>query len=104
MIISKKFRSLKSVVILCFCASCFIEFLQYLSLFVGNLRSVDIDDVILNTIGGILGYIIFKFGGKLVDKLPRFMKNQVFLDVLCLVIILFIIYLAFRFDFWRFLA
>lgn len=79
--------------------SCSIEFAQSV---IG--RTADIDDVILNTIGGILGYIIFKFGGKLVDKLPRFMKSQVFLDVLCLVIILFIIYLAFRFDFWRFLA
>ena len=79
--------------------SCSIEFAQSV---IG--RTADIDDVILNSIGGILGYIIFKFGGKLVDKLPRFMKSQVFLDVLCLVIILFIIYLAFRFDFWRFLA
>lgn len=79
--------------------SCSIEFAQSV---IG--RTADIDDVILNTIGGILGYIIFKFGGKLVDKLPKFMKSQVFLDVLCLVIILFIIYLAFRFDFWRFLA
>ena len=79
--------------------SCSIEFAQSV---IG--RTADIDDVILNTIGGILGYIIFKFGGKLVDKLPRFMKSQVFLDVLCLVIILFIIYLAFRFNFWRFLA
>lgn len=79
--------------------SCSIEFAQSV---IG--RTADIDDVILNTIGGIIGYIIFKFGGKLVDKLPKFMKSQVFLDVLCLVIILFIIYLAFRFDFWRFLA
>ena len=79
--------------------SCSIEFAQSV---IG--RTADIDDVILNTIGGIIGYIIFKFGGKLVDKLPRFMKSQVFLDVLCLVIILFIIYLAFRFNFWRFLA
>ena len=79
--------------------SCSIEFAQSV---IG--RTADIDDVILNTIGGILGYIIFRFGGKLVDKLPRFMKSQVFLDVLCLVIILFIIYLAFRFNFWRFLA
>lgn len=79
--------------------SCSIEFAQSV---IG--RTADIDDVILNTIGGILGYIIFRFGGKLVDKLPKFMKSQVFLDVLCLVIILFIIYLAFRFDFWRFLA
>lgn len=79
--------------------SCSIEFAQSV---IG--RTADIDDVILNTIGGIIGYITFKFGGKLVDKLPKFMKSQVFLDVLCLVIILFIIYLAFRFDFWRFLA
>lgn len=59
-ILSKKFRSLKSVVILCFCTSCFIEFLQYVSLFVGNSRSVDIDDVILNTLGAFIGFGIFK--------------------------------------------
>lgn len=34
--------------------SCLIEFLQ---LFVG--RSVDVDDVILNTLGGLLGYLLF---------------------------------------------
>ena len=34
--------------------SCLIEFLQ---LFLG--RSVDIDDVILNTLGGLAGYILF---------------------------------------------
>lgn len=58
--LSKKFRSLKSVVILCFCTSCFIEFLQYVSLFLGNLRSADIDDVILNTLGAFIGFGIFK--------------------------------------------
>ena len=59
-ILSKKFRSLKSVVILCFCTSLFIEFLQFLSLFIGNLRSVDIDDVILNTLGAFIGFGAFK--------------------------------------------
>lgn len=59
-LISKKFRSLKSVVILCFCTSLFIEFLQFLSLFIGNLRSVDIDDVILNTLGAFIGFGAFK--------------------------------------------
>ena len=59
-IISKRFRSLKSVVILCFCTSLFIEFLQFLSLFIGNLRSVDIDDVILNTLGAFIGFGAFK--------------------------------------------
>ena len=59
-IISKRFRSLKSVVILCFCTSLFIEFLQFLSLFIGNLRSADIDDVILNTLGAFIGFGVFK--------------------------------------------
>ena len=59
-VISKKFRSLKSVVILCFCTSLFIEFLQFLSLFIGNLRSVDIDDVILNALGVFIGFGAFK--------------------------------------------
>lgn len=59
-VISKRFRSLKSVVLLCFCTSCFIEFLQFLSLFIGNLRSVDIDDIILNTLGAFIGFGAFK--------------------------------------------
>ena len=59
-IISKRFRSLKSVVILCFCTSLFIEFLQFLSLFIGNLRSADIDDVILNTLGAFIGFGVSK--------------------------------------------
>ncbi|MFQ7001163.1 MAG: VanZ family protein [Clostridium sp.] len=59
-VISKRFRSLKSVVLLCFCTSCFIEFLQFLSLFIGNLRSIDIDDVILNTLGAFIGFGAFK--------------------------------------------
>ena len=79
--------------------SCSIEFAQSL---IG--RTADIDDVILNTIGGTLGYLIYRFGNKLLDKLPKFMKSQVFLDVLSLVAILILIYLAFRFDFWRVLS
>lgn len=60
LVISKRFRGLKSVVLLCFCISCFIEFLQFLSLFIGNLRLVDIDDVILNTLGAFIGFGVFK--------------------------------------------
>ena len=73
-IISKKFRSLKYVVILCFCTSLFIEFLQFLSLFIGNLRSVDIDDVILNTLGAFIG-----FGALKVLSRFSFFKNNIHL-------------------------
>lgn len=85
--------------ILSLLVSCSIEFAQSL---IG--RTADIDDVILNTVGGVLGYLIYKFGDKLTSKLPRFMKNSIFLDTLCLIIILVIIYLVFRFRFWRFLG
>ncbi|MBC8060948.1 MAG: ATP-binding cassette domain-containing protein [Clostridiaceae bacterium] len=59
-IIFKKFRNIRSTLILCFLISILIEFLQYLSIYFGNMRSVDIDDVILNTLGSLLGFLIFK--------------------------------------------
>jgi glycopeptide antibiotics resistance protein len=37
-----------------------IELIQYLNMFAGYNRYVDIDDVILNTLGAIIGYWIFK--------------------------------------------
>lgn len=94
-----KSKSIFPTVILSFLVSCSIEFAQSL---IG--RTADIDDVILNTIGGLLGYLLYKFSDSFFKKLPKFMKNQIFLDLLCLVIILFIIYLSFKFQFWRFLA
>lgn len=59
-IIFKRFRTLKSVILLCATVSILIELIQYLSQFVGNIRSVDIDDVILNSLGSIIGFSIFK--------------------------------------------
>ena len=50
----KRWRHLWAVVPLSAGVSCLIEFLQ---LFLG--RSVDVDDVILNTLGGLLGYLLF---------------------------------------------
>ena len=50
----KRWRYLWAAVPLSAGVSCLIEFLQ---LFLG--RSVDVDDVILNTLGGLLGYLLF---------------------------------------------
>jgi glycopeptide antibiotics resistance protein len=41
-------------------SSCGIEFIQYLNMFIGYYRYVDIDDVILNTFGAIIGYWLYK--------------------------------------------
>lgn len=51
----KRFSKFKRVFITIFIFSFAIEFIQY---FIG--RSVDIDDLILNTLGGVLGYYLYK--------------------------------------------
>lgn len=50
----QRLRRLWKTTLLCCASSCLIEFFQ---LFIG--RSVDVDDVLLNTLGGVLGYLIF---------------------------------------------
>lgn len=52
--IYKEFKSFKNTVGLSIIFSFFIEFIQF---FIG--RSVDIDDLLLNTVGGIIGFLIF---------------------------------------------
>lgn len=59
-LISNKFRTYKSVMLLCFLVSLSIELIQYISYFFGTFRSVDIDDVILNTLGALIGFSVFK--------------------------------------------
>lgn len=58
--IFKKLRDNNITILICFLISILIEFMQYLSMFLGNVRAVDIDDVILNTLGGVIGFLIFK--------------------------------------------
>jgi glycopeptide antibiotics resistance protein len=47
----------RDVVVFCFCLSAAIEIGQYAS----ARRVADVDDVILNTIGGVLGYSILRW-------------------------------------------
>lgn len=53
-IILNRYKSFFKIIIISFSISIIIEFIQF---FIG--RSVDIDDIILNTIGGLLGYIVY---------------------------------------------
>lgn len=50
-----KYRKMTKVFLLSFVTSFFVEFIQF---FIG--RSVDIDDLILNVFGSIIGYLIWK--------------------------------------------
>lgn len=57
---SNRLRTLKRVLVVALVLSLTIEATQFVLRFVGNPRAVDIDDVILNTLGGCLGFGFYK--------------------------------------------
>jgi glycopeptide antibiotics resistance protein len=68
-ILWKKFRHYKNVALLGLAVSITIELLQLLESFVGGWgRITDIDDVICNVLGTILGYLIYVLIMKMGDK------------------------------------
>ncbi|GIN86315.1 VanZ family protein [Heyndrickxia sporothermodurans] len=68
-ILSKKYKDFKRMVLLGLGMSVCIEFIQFLELFAGGFgRTVDIDDVIFNTLGAVLGFLIYKILYKLIIK------------------------------------
>ena len=58
--------------------------IELVQLYIG--RSFDIDDILLNCIGGILGFIIYRVLKKINDHLPSFLKSEVFYSILCIII------------------
>ena len=54
-------------------------------------RVFDIDDIILNVIGGTIGFYIYSLIRKIWNKLPNFMKSEVFLDIVAVIILLVVI-------------
>lgn len=59
----KKMRSLRKVVLTILCSTVTIETMQY---FLG--RSADIDDVIMNLTGGLLGYLFYTILARRTEK------------------------------------
>jgi glycopeptide antibiotics resistance protein len=55
---SKRFYSLTRVFVFAFCLSLSIEVIQFFSRFLGNFRVVDIDDILLNTLGACIGFSV----------------------------------------------
>ncbi len=70
--------------------SSIVEFVQ---LQIG--RSFDIDDIILNIVGAIIGYLLYKLLHNLYKHLPDICKKEGFKNIICIVIILLIIIYAF---------
>ena len=61
-------------------------------------RSFDIDDIILNLVGSILGYLLYVGLSAIKKKLPDFLKSDLLYDIICVIlIVLFGIYV---FGYW----
>ena len=48
-------------------------------------RVFDVDDIILNIIGGTIGHYLYVFLDRIGNKLPKLFKSEVFLDILAIV-------------------
>jgi len=65
----KKFQNAGNTLLISFLFSFSIESIQLLSSYIGNRRSFDIDDILLNTFGALVGYIFYrKIVLKLINK------------------------------------
>jgi glycopeptide antibiotics resistance protein len=86
-------KNIWPVVIVTFITSCVVEFVQ---LRIG--RSFDIDDIILNLIGGIIGYFIYIGWNAIERRLPDFLRSEFVYNLICVILlVLFVIYI---FGYW----
>ena len=58
--------------------------IELVQLYIG--RSFDIDDILLNCIGGIIGHVGYLLLDKINDHLPKFMRSETFYSLLCIII------------------
>ena len=70
----------RHIIYLSLLVSCTIEFTQHL---IG--RVFDVDDIILNVVGGLLGYFVYRFQDKIKDHLPKFLKNNIFYNIVVII-------------------
>lgn len=56
-------------------------------------RSFDIDDIILNVVGAIAGFLIYIALNAIKRHMPRFLQSDLFYNIICIVLcIIFVIY------------
>ena len=85
-------------VLLCLIASLCIECIQY---YIG--RVFDIDDIILNVLGGFCGCLLFVVLSAIRSKMPKFMRSDAFLNFLFILIIILFVILGFNINIFSYI-
>lgn len=79
-------KKLSSIVLISFISSLTIEIVQ---LQIG--RAMDIDDILLNVVGAIIGFLAFVALRAIKKHLPTFLKKDSFYNLICIVLILLVL-------------
>jgi len=91
-------KKISTNVVLCLIASFSIECIQY---YIG--RVFDIDDVILNVLGGFCGCLLYVALTAIKGKLPKFMKSDGFLNFLFILVIVLGILFGFNINIFSYI-
>ena len=84
-------KSFFQIFIVCLITSFTVEFLQ-----VKLGRTFDVDDIMLNVIGGILGFFMYKLLNSIRKHLPNFLQKDFIYDIICATILAVIILYIFN--------
>ena len=86
-----KIKGLGTITLVSLLSSLTIEVVQH---FIG--RSFDVDDIILNVVGGIIGFLLYISLNAIRMHLPKFLRKDWFLNLLSIIIIVLIVLYFFR--------
>lgn len=81
-----KLTKIRHIFFITFVASTTIEIVQR---FIG--RSFDVDDIILNVVGGIIGFLLFIGIDAIRKKLPKVFQNDLFYNILAIILLILIV-------------
>lgn len=54
-------------------------------------RTFDVDDIILNVLGGIIGFLLYKILRKIKNTLPKFLRSDLILNIIAVILTILII-------------
>ena len=54
-------------------------------------RVFDVDDILLNVLGGLIGYLLYKILKKIISKLPSFLKKTYLYNIIVILVIVILL-------------
>ncbi len=72
--------------------------IEYTQLKIG--RTFDIDDILLNVIGGFLGFLVFLITDVLSDHVPKFFKTDTFKNIMAILLVIILLMIYNNYSLW----